>query len=354
MEKTAIAINGNFLEKPFSGCGQYTRELLAQQPFKDATIFTNTPAGGYQSKYHNVPIKTIYPRRDRIQQLLFEQKVGKQVKTRYKALWSPYHSTTTGSVPHIMTIHDAIGYMPKWNDDTSTIGKIYKKRALKAAENATHIITISHYAKQQIVSHLQIPEIKISVIYPGINTKTYKQESDEVQHRIRQQYELPEKYAVYVGGFERRKNVDLMLEALNNQKEPLHLLIIGNPPEHVSKQLNKNTTTLSGIEDDQKAALLASATVFLWPSLEEGFGIPPLEAMACNTPVIANKCSAMPEVLGEAPIWCTPSPESWIQAMDNLKQTSIEVHTSRGKDQVEKYQWSSAANKIAAIIQRHL
>jgi mannosyltransferase B len=231
------------------------------------------------------------------------------------------------------------------------------------AKKSDLIITISESAKKDIINHLQVPEDKIRIVYPGIDLEKYSKiiEKKELK-KIREKYKLPEKYILYLGTIEPRKNIERIvksfLEYKNLFKSNIKLVLAGGKGWKYDKimelvEQNKDKIILTGyVEEEDKVLLYKMSEIFVFPSLYEGFGMPVLEAMACEIPVITSNVSSLPEVAGEAGVLVDPLNEKeMVEAYDrilsdeNLKREMIK----KGIEQSKKFQWKESAKKLEKI-----
>lgn len=351
--KAPIGVNGYFLTQPPCGSRQYVEHIMNAWAGDHETADHTMTFTIEKSENRNTTILSpIWKRNDILRKALFERSVALAASRTCALLWSPYHAISAPSVPYVMTVHDAIGYLPEWNTNRNGRTRLYAEQAKRAARRAQRIITPSNDAKRDIMNALDIDPAKITVIPNGIDHATYRPLSPQEQQQTRERFHLPEKYACYVGGFERRKNVEFLLSLFKATPERT-LVIIGNL-QKIEKNtvfsqamLPPNIAILQGINDLDKARILASAHTFLWPSAKEGFGLPPLEAAACGTPVIALRTSCTPEVLGSAALWCKRTEvEEWKAALDACENTeTCEEYRKRGIAQAAKFSWNTTAEQ---------
>lgn len=217
------------------------------------------------------------------------------------------------------------------------------------------IITVSEFSKQRIQEKLHILENKISVIYNGINNSAYKYKTDklEIKH-IREKYTLPEHYILCLSTLEPRKNMRLLIDAccdLWKSKElKVNLVLAGRKGWKIENLLanvddfSRNKIFISGFIDDQDlSTIYHHAEVFVFPSKYEGFGIPPLEALAAGTSVICSNSSSLPEILGNAVTYFNNND------LDDLKRKLIDFFKNNNKkteNLPRNYNWKLSAQKL--------
>jgi glycosyltransferase involved in cell wall biosynthesis len=181
---------------------------------------------------------------------------------------------------------------------------------------------------------LHIPPERIHITYEAAGEAFHPVKDEAQLAAIRQKYALPERYLLYLGGFDQRKNLSTLLRAfalLVNRHQQARLVIAGQLPGRDSPMfpdphrlvrevgIEERVIFTGWVPEEDKLALLSGATAFVFPSLYEGFGLPAAEALACGTPVIASNRSSLPEVVGEGGILVEPTDaEALAEAMEML------------------------------------
>ncbi|MDF1512256.1 MAG: glycosyltransferase family 1 protein [Anaerolineae bacterium] len=269
-------------------------------------------------------------------------------------------------VPTILTIHDLIfRMMPEHH---KVLNRWYLNLALPLfSRRADHIVVVSEATRKAVMQVYKVNSEKISVI-PEAAAPRFKPQSPEVVETIKQRYQLPEKYLLYVGTIEPRKNLLRLLkvwEKLYTIKEVPPLVIVGSRgwlSEDFFAALEaspvRNGALLTGyVRDADLPALYAGATAFVFPSLYEGFGLPPLEAMACGTPVVCSNTSSLPEVVGDAALLFDPTDElALADALMRITQNAELRGTLReqGLEQAGKFSWERTAKETMDVYQHIL
>lgn len=273
----------------------------------------------------------------------------------------------------IVTVLDVIPRMlpDLYRPERNAFYKIYQRLLGRVVHRAKLVMTISEHSKKDIVSCFGIPEEKVHAVPLGVDPVFHPVANPSVRKTVLERYGIRRPYVFYVGGIDPRKNVARMIRAFqsfmhqtdgtSNRSEPFTLVLAGNI--HVEPEFPdlEKTVRVSGLEGrvrfigfvpmEDLPVLYGSAEIFLFPSLYEGFGIPPLEAMACGTAVIASNTSCLPEVVGDAGLMTDPlNAGDWTKAMLNVvghrefRQRLIE----RGLKQAKKFTWEKTAEKTAA------
>ncbi|MEI6666903.1 MAG: glycosyltransferase family 1 protein [Acidobacteriota bacterium] len=218
----------------------------------------------------------------------------------------------------IVTIHDCIHLMfPQYLPNR--LAYLYARGSLAAAATrASRILTVSETSKSDILRYCNVPADRITVIPNAIDDRLSRAPLEEDIQRTRERYQLDGPFALYVGNIKPHKNLERLIDAFHLVRregfEHLKLLIIG---DQISKfprlrravdryKLHKHVRFLGFVGDDTLASLYRLATVFVFPSLYEGFGLPPLEALASGTPVVTSNVSSLPEVVGDAAVLVDP------------------------------------------------
>lgn len=210
--------------------------------------------------------------------------------------------------PTIVTIYDVIPLLYK--DSQKLPMRWYWPRTLRhAAEQADHIMTISEASRRDIEKYLDVRPEKITVTPLAVDTETFQPVRDESKLRaLREKYDLKKPYILWLGTIEPRKNVPALIRAFNLAAVSIpHDLIIAGGTHKDSGTINAalaqspagRVHQLGFIETSDLPALYSAADLFVWPSIYEGWGLPPAESMACGTPVIVSDGGSLPEVVGD-------------------------------------------------------
>ncbi|XRP97070.1 glycosyltransferase family 4 protein [Methanocaldococcus sp. 16A] len=257
----------------------------------------------------------------------------------------------------ILTVYDLtpLLYSKTHKKSKVLMHKYYFPLVLKVTDK---IIAISHHTKNDIIKHFKIPEDKIRVIHLAAN-ENYRPLKENEINKIKQKYNLNDPFILYVGTLEPRKNILNLLKAFYKLKKQgiKHKLVITgkkgwkyrNIFELIDKlNLQKEVIFTGYVPDEDLPGLYNAADLFVYPSLYEGFGLPPLEAMACGTPVITSNTSSLPEVVGDAGIMVNP------YDVDELAKAMYEVLTNdglreelskKGLERAKLFSWKKCAEE---------
>lgn len=245
----------------------------------------------------------------------------------------------------------------------------------KICRRADRIIAVSESTKNDVTKIYNIDESKINVVYSGIVEKfRVLDRNNEGLIKVKEKCGLPYKFILYLGTIEPRKNIvgivraygELQKWAKEKKQEELlkHKLIIagsrgwlsGKIFKEISKSEHKEDIgVLNFIEEEDKEFILNLSSLFVYPSLFEGFGFPPLEAMACGVPVIASNNSSLPEVVGSGGVLIDPDkPDEIFHAMKEILSESDlrENFVAKGLAQAGKFNWKKAAEEFLKMINR--
>lgn len=236
----------------------------------------------------------------------------------------------------------------------------------KTCKRADKIITISEFSKSEIMRYLSVNEDKIEVIPLGVDTNLYHCNYDKTEiERAKEKYKINSEYFLYLGTVEPRKNIERLIRAygaLYEQKKDIPKLILAGKKGWLYDEIFNTVEELKlhnmvdflGYVDVQDAPrLIKGATAFVFPSLYEGFGLPPLEAMACGTPVIVSYAASLPEVVGEAGLLVDPLDITSIKnAMLRIViEPDLRIKLKEaGILQARKFSWAKTAKRIETII----
>ena len=287
-------------------------------------------------------------------------------KNKYHLVFNPSAVSTffKFSIPNIVTAFDLtpILFPETHTSKTYFVYKFFLPRTLK---NADKIIAISQNTKDDLIKHFNIPEEKIRVIYLAAN-KSYKLLPNEEINKIKIKYNLNYSFILYVGTLEPRKNIVRLIEAFykaRNENSINHKLVFtgrkGWKYENIFnkiKELNleKDIIFTGYVSDEDLPALYNTADLFVYPSIYEGFGLPPLEAMACGTPVITSNVSSLPEVVGNAGIMVNPYNVNELADKITEVLTNEELKkelSQKGLERAKLFSWEKCAKETMEVFE---
>jgi len=269
------------------------------------------------------------------------------------------------SVPTVATIHDAIALShPETSRYRFKKAKSYLFR--KSAHWATEIITISEHSKREIVKWFGIPHDKITVTPLGVEEKWGEAVSDAELVRVRKKYALPERFHFFVGTLQPRKNIRRIIDAHKGLPEDLRrdvpLIIAGRHGWKCDSEVAELQNCLDGtmrwiqyVPSEDLLPVFKQATALVWPSLNEGFGLPVLEAFAAGLPVVTSNTTSLPEVAGDAALLVNPESVGEIaEAMRTVvsnESLQNELRT-RGRARAKQFTWESTARQTIEVYRK--
>lgn len=273
-------------------------------------------------------------------------------------LWHP--------CPTILTVHDIIGWLfPK---NMPPVARFYWAYWLPfSIRFANVLIADSEATRKDLIHKLKIPADRIRVIHLGVEARFSPQNQEQIE-RCRNHYQLPQRFILYVGTLEPRKGIDTLIDAfarLANRCPDVDLVLAGKKGwywqplfERIQKHSLQNRVHVTGyVADEDVPALYSAATVFAFPSRYEGFGLPPLEAMACGTPVVSSNSSSLPEVIGDAGILVAPDDESALAMNLEAVLSDRTLHgtlSAKGVLQASKFTWTKTAVETLKVYHQAL
>jgi glycosyltransferase involved in cell wall biosynthesis len=266
----------------------------------------------------------------------------------------------------VVTIHDTIHLtVPQYLPNRAAYA--YARASMwSAVRHSDRILTVSEASKRDILHFFKVPEEKVVVVYNAIDERFWRTPNPQDVSRVRERFQLDQRFVLYVGNIKPHKNVVRLIEAFHllrrGELEDLKLLIIG---DEISKhpalrravhtyKLHKHVRFLGYLPDDTLAILYRLASLFVFPSLYEGFGLPPLEAMASGTPVVTSNVSSLPEVAGDAAMLVDPHDVESI--VDGMRRVLTDPGRAaelrrRGFVRARDFSWERSVSQIWRVYQ---
>jgi len=320
-----IVVNGRFLSRRITGVERYGREILRH--IGSRCRVKKTRANGVMGH-------------------AWEQFILPGTLTRESILWSPANTGPLLVRNQALTIQDLSALEhPEWF--RASFAAWYRLFLPILARRVQIVFTPSEYVRQKVTARFD--GVNARAIPSGVNTEVFHPSARQSVPG------LPKRYILFVGSLEPRKNLPVLIRAWNQitPEFPDVALVIagaaGNVFRAVKLPQGKANLFFTGRVDAELPALYANAELFVLPSLDEGFGLPALEAMACGAPVIVSNGGALPEVVGDAGlIFDLSQPDTLAQAMQecltnkNLRARLIE----NGLARVKQFSWQNTANEI--------
>ena len=265
--------------------------------------------------------------------------------------------------PVVVTLHDLI---PLTHPETEKLAaRIYWRIQIPvAARRSSYIITDSEFARGEIMAMFGTPADRISAVMLGFNPEMIERKTAGDKERVSAKYGLPERYILYVGTIQPRKNIQTLVEAFNLLKRdhaiPHSLVIVGRKGwlyndlfARIRELGLENDVIFTGfVPDEELPAIYDGADVFSYLSFFEGFGLPPLEAMACGVPIVVSNTTSLPEVVGDAGIAVGPHDVAAVAdaifGILNDPQLAA-AFRERGMERSALFSWEHCARETLAI-----
>lgn len=366
-----IGINVHLLSTTHTGIQHYIRALVpalvTQAPAHRFVLF------GEPSQLPSLPperahwVPTAPPLRAATRRVLWEQLVLPRLLQRegVEVFFSPaFVLPQRWEGAGVVTVHDL-----NFEVSPQTIHPV--RRAYlqlltrRSVRQAKRVIAISKATASDLARLYSVPEEKIAVIPYGLDALFTPDRARALEPMVRERYALPERFLLFVGTLEPRKNLPRLLEAfaLARQQTALPPLVLAGAPgwQHqkirtLAQQLGIEREVLFAgyIPREHLPGVYAAATALLYPSLYEGFGLPPLEAMGCGTPVLASSNSALPEVVEDGGLLVDPqNVEQMAEGIVRLVQDeALRCQlVERGKQRAQRFRWEEAAQRTLQVLE---
>ena len=370
MSSPIFAVNAKFLSQSITGTQRFAvniaRELKRLQP---DTLFLTPPDIKNQQLATELDVKIIGSRNYRIYKKLrlpaghlWEQFDLPRYLARhgYPRLLNLVNLAPYFYTNNVVTIHD-IAFRLYPHFFSRRFALFYNFLVPRLARRARHIITVSQYSKSEICRYLLIPVSKVSVVYNAVDFHNFP---------LMQESPYPWPYILSVGALEPRKNISHLIAAFRQLPESdLHLVIVGaGSPKIFGKvaelslgsrepTVDDNLIIFTGVLNDQELVnLYAKAAVFCYPSLYEGFGLPPLEAQACGCPVLVSNRASLPEIFGTSALYCDPENIDDIADKLQILINDQQLRTNlirNGTKNFHRFNWNYSAKEIITCVKKH-
>ena len=325
-----VVVNGWFWDRPETGSGQYVQRVIdalaqasAAKELQILLPYDTRDCADVLAARQNVRLVSYPIDRSHLRKLWWEQVLVPQVARRLDAdlIHVPYWAPPVVSPrPVVVTAHDIIPLvLPAYRGNARV--RLYTALVSAATSRARLVLTDSEASKADIVKHLHVPRKRVRAIPLAVGPE-YVPEPMPEDPSIRKDLNLPGNYILYLGGFDIRKNLQAVFAAFSvvHQACPDARLVIGGrlptndtpftpDPRRLAAEagLPHNAVQFLGfVKEDEKPAVYRGARVFMFPSIYEGFGYPPLEAISCGVPVVGSNASSLPEVIGSAGVLLDP------------------------------------------------
>ena len=372
-----LAFNATALLSPLTGIGQYGYHLAGellntaglQTDFFYGTFWGDKRhVAGHRSFSQAVPWARKYtPYYTQISRLYRQYVFTRQTKTvKYDVYHEPNYLPLHFKGPTVVTVHDLswIRYPETHPVERVEMMNRYFEKALS---QSSALITDAEFVRQEVIDVFGVKPEKITAIPLGVEPMFMPRNAQETAQVLTSHGLAHGKYFLTVGTLEPRKNLSLAIRAYSELPQSVRdqypLVVIGMKGWH-SSEIERLILPLAQagylrqlgyVAREDLAILMAGATALIYPSIYEGFGLPPLEAMACGTPVICSNVSTLPEVVGDAGILIDPSDESALrehmQALVEDKKLWSDL-SIRARDRSQRFTWNKCAQQTVDVYKR--
>ena len=378
-----VAINAWIWNSPTTGSGQYTRWLVEHlvtiaPELEIVLVMPEGPISNLQSPISNLQFRLTanrYRLTSALGKVWFEQVAFPRACRRLEAdvahvpYWAP---PIRPSIPTVVTIHDLIPLLLREYRGGPLV-RLYSALVSTAAQNSALVLTDSEASRQDIVTHLGLPAERVHVVYLAADERYTPEPSlfPGEKPGFAEKTWFQKRYVLYLGGFDVRKNVTTVLQTYRWAGpaigEECPLVIAGRLPERDTsftpdprrlareQGIDERFVRFIGFVDEaDKPALYRGAAAFIFPSRYEGFGLPPLEALACGTPVVGSGISSIPEIVGDAGVLLPPDDaEGMAGALIQLAtDEGFRAELSRrALAQAARFSWERTARETLAAYQ---
>lgn len=334
-----IVCNTRILNAHRTGVGRYTTELLKRLP----------------------PVRTVRP--PKLLKTFFGhswEQLVLPLHCRGSLLWSPANTGPVAVRNQVVTVHDIApldypeGYSPAFR-------QWYEALWRRLLPRARAIITVSEFNKRRLVERLDLAPDSIFVTHLGVDLAHFFPRSAAEMEAVRRKHGLPERFVLFVGSLSGRKNIRRLVEAWQRcRSSDVHLVLAGGLGATglaggELPDLPPRTMVIGRVDDADLPALFSAATLFAYPSVYEGFGLPPLEAMACGTPCLVANVTSIPEVTSPVARQVDPYDVSELtRALDELLSDAQLLQGMRqaGLNHVKRFSWDATALRTNEILRR--
>jgi len=371
-----LAINATSLLSPLTGIGQYTYHLcnkMLEHPDVDPTFFCGLR---WSKALRSAPVQGIEWKKEKIKRVVpfaykilrfIQSSAFKRAPVGIDIYHEPNYLPHSFDYPLVLTVHDVsfIRYPEAHPAD--------RIRALqwftKAVEKADMIITDSHFSARELVDCFAVNPAKVVPIHLGVTSQYQPRSEQQAAERLQAYGLMYQAYILVVGTLEPRKNLRLVLDAYHqmpaNIRAQYPLVVIGMRgwgTDQIDKDMaslidSGHLRLLGYVPSEDMPFLYAAAKLFVYPSIYEGFGLPPLEAMASGVPVISSNRASLPEVVGDAGVQIDA------ENVDMLRDVMRDVLENKGKAdamiqqgllQAKQFSWDKCASETIEVYKRVL
>ena len=367
-----IGLNAQILTDGRTGVTRFAKNVIQLLPKIGANhkfvVFGNSPSLKYEEKnVELVPTHALV--NSSAKRIVWEQTMLPRLSKQYNLdiMFTPDHTASLlmQNVKQAIVLHDLAPFaMPQ---TFSTVRRLYKQKVITHSVRKADIILADSYAtKAEALCYFPDIGNKINVVHPGLEHSIERVTDQELLSDIRKRYVLRDPFLLFIGTLEARKNVLRLIKSFAQGRRTygwIHTLVLAGAlgygyheiEQLIIKEGVQDFVTLTGyIKDNELSSFYSLADMFIYPSLYEGFGFPPLEAMKCGCPVIVSNSTSLPEVVGEAGLYIDPYDESSITSQINcliqddiLKKNIIK----KGREHSLQFTWKKTVQGILDVLE---
>ncbi len=373
-----VAVAGFSLRYPNTGTARYAREVLATLATRSDLRSTlvvprDLPPGSVERRgLRVVQAPSLPSRAGNYAEKLFWEQVGFRwaaLRTGADVWYSPHFAMPLFPArPTVLSVHDMIPYTsPEYAGSRGA--RAYLRLTALAAKQATALVTLSRHAKTEIQRLLGIEGGRIHVVPPGVDVAFSAEPDPAARSRARERYGLSGRYLLYLGGADTRKNIGVLFQAIavipHDAAAPELVVAAAEPKpgqealfpdwraQADSLGLGGRVRFVTRIAEEDLAEVYRGADAFCFPSRAEGFGLTPLEAMACGAAVISSDATSLPEAVGDAGLLVGPDDVAgWAQAIARVSaDAGLRGELGRrGAARAALFPWSATGERVVEII----
>ena len=347
-----LGINGRFLCARPTGVQRFAYEVTTRLcEREDATLLV-------PSNHRGKGVAGVRVERGRLGGVLWEQLElpGAAKRAGVDVLLHPANACPRFGGPHVQVLHDLIP-LTRPGDFHASYGLWVRWAHVGPARSAAWLLTVSEHARSEIARVTGIPRHRMNVVRQGVAPLDAPARTEEVA-AARARDRLPERYFLAMGAGDPRKGMDFLHDVYARwaaeRGRDVALVVVGDAYAGVHRDVPDHSALLAlgHVPDEELRALYTGSLAFLFPSIEEGFGRPPLEALACGTRVVAATYPAAEEVLGDRADLVRRDIDDWIRALDTICAEPSERRSeriARGREWAAEFTWDEATDEILSV-----
>ena len=357
------------------GMGHYMAGLLESLAAGDGDERFVVFALGRRERIERVPVRAVnvsyrvgpIPRRLHERLLMAGLAPPTELLIRLRpdiCIWPNFVSwPTLPGVRNVLVVHD-LGFLVHGEYLREDDRRYYRRLVPPSLRHADRVVVVSESVRAELVERFGVAREEITVISPAVDTLRFRPRPTQEMDAVAERYGLQRPYILFTGTLEPRKNVVGLLDAYEGLPEALRerfQLVLAGGMGWLATEVKQRLEELAGLRvistgyvpDAELPAIYSGAELFVYPSFYEGFGMPPLEAMACGVPVITSDTSSLPEVVGDAAIKIDPhDTRALSEAMELVLSDSATATRmrERGLAQAQRFTWASSAERLRRLL----